>query len=667
MRNIKPKILFRWNQDSSGSYSFTEHWLDGNTQYDVFGYYDALTNETKYESTVNKTVAVYNPSDVTATVNGTIEVENKNANTMGVYVYPEANLTEAKLEATVNGDISAESGKMARGISINNYGGDDDIDVYGDVTVTGTNNAAGIYSYADNEGKTDIFIAEDLNVKSDAYACGMQVDTYSGAGFSAEIGESMTVKGDMNAFGIRIGGTESDTSVSVGDDLNVSGGNYAYGVYSTAYHDATVTVDIDGSVDVSSDKQAQGLYAQTRSGGTVDITVGEGIEVTGKTLATGIQGYAGGENSKTEIEVKSGGVFVDADSATAVTAAAYDGGETIIDITGDVISSGDGLYLSALENSEASVLIDGTLSGENASIVLSSPAVNGNMNLTVWEVKANEDGNLAERYDVNEDQGGRVADKEFEKQIQYIIKMEPNENATLSTEGTTKYEGYNVAHEGDKVVLKVNVADGYHIVNAFNGTDTRVELLRDENGNYYLVIPRGGAVLLSVTLEADAPAAPAPVVEEEEAPAAPVYTYVPPVPSMPKVEDSPETAALKGKIEAAIKAAAGDIFSFLPDAIKALIPEEFKKIGQILTLELINYTDNMGEVSFLVETEKKYEEGEVAFVVFVIPGDNETYLAARAEGMADGTLKISPDVETLKQLANKKFVAVILDMEEAAE
>lgn len=35
--------------------------------------------------------------------------------------------------------------------------------------------------------------------------------------------------------------------------------------------------------------------------------------------------------------------------------------------------------------------------------------------------------------------------------------------------------------------------------------------------------------------------------------------------------------------------------------------------------------------------------------------------------MADGTLKISPDVETLKQLANKKFVAVILDMEEAAE
>ena len=317
------------------------------------------------------------------------------------------------------------------------------------------------------------------------------------------------------------------------------------------------------------------------------------------------------------------------------------------------------------------MLIDGTLSGEKASIVLSGTADNDNMSLTVWEVKANDDGNLAERYDVNENQGSRVTDREFEKQIQYIIKLEPNENATLSTEGTTEYEGYNVAREGDTVVLKVNVADGYHIVNAFNGTDTKVELLRDENGNYYLVVPRGGAVLLSVTLEANAPAAPEPAaaVVEEEAPAAPVYTYVPPKAAMPEVEDSPETAALKKKIEAAIKAAAtaGDIFSFLPDTIKALIPEGFRKIGQILTLELINYTDNMGEVSFTVKTDKEYTAGEEAFVLFMIPGEEETILTAKAVGQADGTLKISPDVETLKQLANKKFVTVILDKEETAE
>ena len=37
-------------------------------------------------------------------------------------------------------------------------------------------------------------------------------------------------------------------------------------------------------------------------------------------------------------------------------------------------------------------------------------------------------------------------------------------------------------------------------MDAYNGTDIQVSLLQDANGEYYLVVPRGGAVLLSVKL-----------------------------------------------------------------------------------------------------------------------------------------------------------------------
>ena len=125
-----------------------------------------------------------------------------------------------------------------------------------------------------------------------------------------------------------------------------------------------------------------------------------------------------------------------------------------------------------------------------------------NLKLTVWEIIPNADGSVVQETCLDQ-QGNRQANEleEAEKEIQYIIRLEqPEAGATLSTEGTREYEGYTVANEGDNVVLKVALQPGYMITDAFNGTDTKINLLQGEDGNYYLVVPRGGAVNLSVSL-----------------------------------------------------------------------------------------------------------------------------------------------------------------------
>ena len=150
----------------------------------------------------------------------------------------------------------------------------------------------------------------------------------------------------------------------------------------------------------------------------------------------------------------------------------------------------------------ADVIIDGTLSGDHHAVVLSQESVADNLTLTVWEIKPNADGSVAEYGQI--DANGELQTTEatdVEKEIQYIIRLEqPQAGGSIYTEGTFEYEGYTVAHENDTVILKVNVLPGYDIVDAFNGTDVKVSLMKDANGQYYLVVPRGGAVLLSVKL-----------------------------------------------------------------------------------------------------------------------------------------------------------------------
>lgn len=189
----------------------------------------------------------------------------------------------------------------------------------------------------------------------------------------------------------------------------------------------------------------------------------------------------------------------------------YEKGNTDLTITGDV--KGDiGVELNVNEVQTANITVDGTVEGETAGILLrENTKLSDDITMTVWEVKPNKDGAVVVREEIKEDELAYTEDKEAEKLIQYIIKVEDTSKDYITTVGTKAFTAgngneYQVANEGDKVLMKLNIPEGKELVDAFwdVAKSQAGRLLKDAEGDYYLEVPRGGGVLLSVTLK-DAP------------------------------------------------------------------------------------------------------------------------------------------------------------------
>ena len=189
----------------------------------------------------------------------------------------------------------------------------------------------------------------------------------------------------------------------------------------------------------------------------------------------------------------------------------------------------------------ADIVINGELSGERGSVIIGEDS-GDYLDLTVWKVALDEYGNAVMELITDEGPYGPIgpepmmraaaapgeddespysyehtdAAEALEQRIMYIIRLEqPTEGGTLAAQ---KEDGsaldtshdYEIAREGDKVILAVNVQDGYHLVTAYNGEE-KVEVLgQDGDGNYYIEVPRGGGVYLSVVLERDEEPVPEP-------------------------------------------------------------------------------------------------------------------------------------------------------------
>ena len=178
----------------------------------------------------------------------------------------------------------------------------------------------------------------------------------------------------------------------------------------------------------------------------------------------------------------------------------YEDGSSSVKVIGDVNGDDIGININSADN--ASILVDGTVSGHNSSILVNNEIINDNMTLTVWEILPDDEGNYAERV-IGQDKDGNditVSDEQLLQQIQYIIRIEPTQVNYISTLGTIDYEGYKVANESDTVTLKLNIPAGYVVDGAFGDVDQQIQLLKDDNGDYYLIVPRGGGVLLSLKM-----------------------------------------------------------------------------------------------------------------------------------------------------------------------
>lgn len=340
---------------------------------------------------------------------------------------------------------------------------------------------------------------------------------------------SVESKESTTALNIQSDNSESTLSVSVVGDLSAKttekefqydwedtpSPTFASGLQ-VSNDGGIVNIDITGNIDVNGAGEAAAVSIWSNAGGSYSLKPVEGakiaekkeddwlsyvdedgIEYYGRVLEDGRQVFYNGTTMQVcEFEPEE-----------------YTGGkvnETNLTVTGDVTSNDIGLGIGLVKEQKADVLIDGTLEGKNTSIVLNTrqTIVGENLTLTVWEVIPDKDNNIVSRetWD-NEAQKYKITgDAETEKALQYIIRINPEQTDIISAGGTKDYNGYDVAHEGDTVTLKLNIPAGYEIIGAYGDVGQNVSLLRDANGNYYLVVPRGGGVELSVKLGKAAPA-----------------------------------------------------------------------------------------------------------------------------------------------------------------
>ena len=328
-------------------------------------------------------------------------------------------------------------------------------------------------------------------------------------------------------------GDGSTATVTVTGDVSGEGTS-GDGVYTYTQEGSTV-VEIGGDVSAQASGEGSngtGVYAYASSeSGSTEISIGGDVTVSGDN-ASGIEAFIQadydayneetGTNELVEVDSTTatntvsveGDVSVSDENSTGVAVFSEENSKVSVTIGGDV--AGGIVIGSNGEPSEIKVTVEGTVSsGENdaAAVFLDTY---GNMSegvqLILWQAELNENGNVVGTYvydpedfdeeyreeveKVNEENAQEAA--KLEENILYIVKYEQlKEGGTLSLSGTTQVDGYDVAKEGDSVILRIAVEDGYKLNAAYNGKNERVALLQDADGNYYIVVPKGGGVYLS--------------------------------------------------------------------------------------------------------------------------------------------------------------------------
>lgn len=290
-----------------------------------------------------------------------------------------------------------------------------------------------------------------------------------------------------------------------------------YGVFDSANHDSKVTTEVNGNVEGETGVRAtaanyifsdEGEYEKDNS--TVDVNVNGNVNADEKAIAA--RSMNGGTADVTVTGDVTGG---DKDHP-AITASAWENGShTDVKVGGDVEAKDIGVQMDAYGNgSENNVVIEGTLSAKKAAVVAEDYSEygdeGGKNTITVWKIET--PGYIAAKQEWNEEtyEYDLVEDKEGAKNIQYIIRVNQADGATLKAADAngnalatvTGVGGKTLeyAYEGDKVLLKVDVADGYSLDAAYGDEGQQLELVKDANGNYYINVPAGGGVSFSVKL-----------------------------------------------------------------------------------------------------------------------------------------------------------------------
>ena len=273
--------------------------------------------------------------------------------------------------------------------------------------------------------------------------------------------ETVTVNKDVSSKGdaviVKAEGEGSSAEVTVNGDIESDEGHGAV----VSADEGSASLSVNGDIEADED----GIDAKAYNGGSVKVDVEGDVE---------------------------------SDEDGGIDAAASDGGSVDITVDGDVTSEEEsGLDLKVSNGGSIDVAVTGTVSGKQSGIITNAetPGCDGDVTVTVWKIKVNEkDGKKFVALDYN----GKI-NRKFEKTINYIIKIKDPRYISLPNLKKGKF-GYT-AHEGDVLLVRVDVPDGYDLDHLYWDEDKELELIRGKDGNYYVEVPLGGGVILSLDLD----------------------------------------------------------------------------------------------------------------------------------------------------------------------
>lgn len=367
------------------------------------------------------------------------------------------------------------------------------------VSVTVPAAAEGAVTIVDN----NVTVSEDIN--TDAQVGAQATSTSADAGITAE---NITVN---NEGGGQAGGnvagaqanacatgrsaeiTAEDITINASNVSNASGAEALAGEQdgaSAAIYADDVTINVTNPVASGT---ITGILANVNSNGSSALAeIGGDVKVNAGTGATGV-------------------LLKSIKSNNGVS-----GANMSVKIDGDLISSGAGVSVEEVNGSgtTAEVLVKGTLTATGGpAILIDSDTSAGSVSVTAWKVESGIENLVMEKTSNGGNQASGNADL-MERSIRYIIKVDASQtdniqiaNGTQAFSYTSPHDNntysYDVARAGTKVGVKLAIPSGYHLKAAYSDAGRTINLLKDTNGSYYLIVPKGGGVLISMELEED--------------------------------------------------------------------------------------------------------------------------------------------------------------------
>ncbi len=474
-----------------------EHWEDvdedGNSYvYESYGYVDENGNS-YYYTTINGIID-YSEANIRKdkTTNNSLAVDGDvNSNRIGVSA--SVNNREGNDTISIGGDVNVEgqSEDWSRGITTDLYDGTLGLTVGGDVNVSSKNGGVTGINANVNGGEESIQIGGGVLVEGKPLDITYDVD-YDGYKW-----------GEIDAIQASVDGADSKLTISVADDVTAMAlGNpeMATAIRINNYSEDSALGDLTLTVDGNVDSTGTGLYVDSGDSyreyleGKAEVVEAEYVKTNQR------RNKKTGEITEEKVYYNQEGDYYYNEDGKKWKEITPESGETNVSIFGDV--SGDSIGVQLQDVFNTNILIDGTVSGNDSAILVSNGIIADSLNLTIWEIKPDAEGHYIEsRIGTDEEGNAVMAENEYMlDQVQYIIRIEPTQADMIRTIGTTEQDGYLVAHENDTVTIKLNIPYGYNLLGVTGDVPRECQLLKDENGDYYLVVPRGGGVFISLNL-----------------------------------------------------------------------------------------------------------------------------------------------------------------------